>query len=135
MSVQSRFFIAVFVCCLPLSSQALRDLAAQRGIRIGAAADPSHFGESAYSTTLAREFNQLEPENAMKFGPIQPGPTTYNFGPPDALVAFAQTNKMSVRGHTLVWHNQNPGWLTGGTFTPEQLSSILHDHINTVVGH
>ena len=120
--------------CAPLFGQALRDLAGQRGIKVGAAVDPQYFAETAYATTLAREFNQVEPENAMKFGPIHPGPATYDFGPADAIVAFAQTNGMAVRGHNLVWYNQLPGWLTTGGYTPAQLSSILLDHINTVVG-
>src|SRR5579871_289298 len=60
----------------PLTAQSLRQLADQRGIKIGSAVDPSHFGESQYTTTLSREFSQVEPENAMKFGPIHPGPTT-----------------------------------------------------------
>ena len=45
----------------------------------------------------------------MKFGPIHPDPNTYNFGPADAIVAFAQAHGMAVRGHTLVWHNQVAG--------------------------
>src|SRR5947207_4140557 len=118
-----------------LPAQSLRQLADQRGIRISAAVDPSHFSESLYSTTLSREFNQVEPENAMKFGPIHPSQSTYNFGPPDSIVSFAKSNNMAVRGHTLVWYNQNPSWLTNGQFTPAQLSAILKDHINTVVGH
>jgi endo-1,4-beta-xylanase len=130
-----RVLIWVVAFWVSLPAQTLRDLAAQRGIRIGAAADPAHLNETLYAGTLSREFNQLEPENAMKFGPIHPGPTTYNFGPPDALVSFARTNNMAVRGHTLVWHNQTPTWLTGGNYLPAQLSAILHDHINTVVGH
>lgn len=129
-----RFAVVVLACCVSLAAQPLRQLAGQRGIRIGAAADPSHFSETLYADTLGREFNQLEPENAMKFGPIHPGPTTYNFVPPDSLVTFARAHNMAVRGHTLVWHNQNPGWLTNGNFTPDQLASILHDHINTVMG-
>jgi endo-1,4-beta-xylanase len=116
-------------------AQPLRSLASQRGIHIGAAADPSHFADPSYTATLAREFNQLEPENAMKFGPIHPGPTTYNFGPPDALASFARDHRMAVRGHTLVWHNQIPAWLTRGSYTPGQLSAILQDHIDTVLGH
>lgn len=133
----SRIYLAAIalLASVPSTAQPLRDLADQRGIRIGAAVDPSHFAESAYASTLAREFNQVEPENAMKFGPIQPGPATFNFAPPDAIVAFANSHNMAVRGHTLVWHNQNPGWLTNGNYTPAQLSSILQNHINTVVGH
>jgi len=42
---------------------------------------------------------------------------------------------MKVRGHTLVWHRQNPAWLTQGQFTPEQLAKLLETHIKTVVGH
>ena len=40
---------------------------------------------------------------------------------------------MAVRGHMLVWYNQLPCWLTRGDFTPPQLSSLLQDHIHTVV--
>jgi endo-1,4-beta-xylanase len=125
--------LAVLLMAASLAAQTLRQLADQRGIRIGAAADPARLGEALYGATLAREFNQLEPENAMKFGPIHPGPSTYNFAPADALVAFAKENKMAVRGHTLVWHQQNPSWLTGGGYAPEQLASILESHITAVV--
>jgi endo-1,4-beta-xylanase len=126
-------WFAVSVSGLP--AQPLRQLTDQRGIRLGAAADPSHFSEALYADTLAREFSQIEPENAMKFGPIHPGPSAYNFGPPDALVSFARQHNMSVRGHTLVWHNQLPSWLTNGTYTTTQLSGILHDHISAVADH
>ena len=119
----------------PLSAQSLRDLVDQRGIRFGAAVAPSHFSEMEYAAVLAREFNQVEPENLMKFGLIHPGPTTYNFGPADSIVDFAQAHGMVVRGHTLVWHNQVAGWVKSGNYTPEQLSSILREHIQTVVGH
>src|SRR5579864_2801252 len=131
----SGLLTALVFCCLPAMAQPLRGLASQRGIRIGSAADPSHFGDPSYAATLAREFDQLEPENAMKFGPIHPGPATYNFGPPDMLVSFARDHRMAVRGHTLVWHNQNPSWLTRGNYTSDQLSTVLQDHIKTVVGH
>ena len=130
--------LRVAACVLALSTallaQPLRDLAAQRLIHIGAAVDPQYFGETAYAATLSREFNQVEPENAMKFGPIQPGPTTYFFNDADAIVSFAQAHNMAVRGHNLVWDQQNPTWLTSGNYTPTQLSAILLGHINTVVG-
>lgn len=116
------------------TAQTLRDLAAERGIRIGAAVDPSHLNESQYDYTLSREFNQLTAENAMKFEAIHPGIRTYSFNDVDALVTYGEKNQMAVRGHTLVWQNQNPAWLTEGTFTPAERSAILEDHIRTVVG-
>jgi endo-1,4-beta-xylanase len=126
-------FLTISTAIAP--AQTLRDLAAQRGIHVGSAANTTYLSENAYVTTLGTEFNQLEPENDMKFGPIHPGVTTYNFGPADQLVSYAQKQNMAVRGHTLVWHNQLPPWLTSGNYTPDQLNQILHDHITTVVGH
>jgi endo-1,4-beta-xylanase len=125
----------VLIGCLPLPGQTLRELADARGIRFGAAVAPNHLDEEAYAVTLAREFDQAEPENAMKFGPIHPQPKSYNFAPADAVVAFAEAHKMAVRGHTLVWHNQVAPWVKNGNFTPEQLAAILEEHIRTVVGH
>lgn len=130
-----RLLLVCALLLLPLQAQTLRDLAERRGIRIGSAAAPAHLTEQSYAETLAREFNQVEPENAAKFGPIHPALATYNFAALDAIVAFAQAHKMAVRGHTLVWHNQNPAWLTGGHYTPGQLSDILHEHIRNVVQH
>jgi endo-1,4-beta-xylanase len=126
--------ILFVLAAAPLFGQSLRDLADQRNIRVGTAVDPSHFSETAYADTLAREFSQVEPENAMKFQPIHPGVSTYSFTQPDAIVAFARSHNMVVRGHTLVWYQQNPNWLINGNYSPDQLSSILQDHIATVVG-
>src|SRR5207302_5692752 len=48
---------------------------------------------------------------------------------------FAQAKGMLVHGHTLVWHDQNPAWLTGGNWTASTLTAVLYDHIDNVVGH
>lgn len=116
-------------------TQTLRDLAAARNIHIGTAVTPSHLNEPGFAKTLAREFNQVEPENSLKFGPIHPALDKYDFAPGDALVTFAQEHQMVVRGHTLVWHNQLPNWLKTGEHTPAELKQILQDHIAKVVGH
>jgi len=129
------FLALVSAGCLVISAQPLRDLAAQRNLRIGAAVDPSHFSEAAYTDTLAREFNQVTAENAMKFDATQPAQTTFSFTQADSIVSFARANNMAVRGHTLVWYNQVPRWVTTGNFTAQQLSDILQNHIKTEVGH
>ena len=112
----------------------LRDLAANQGIWIGSEVSDKQLRESGYRDTLRREFNLLTPENQMKWGPIHPERDRYNFIGADAIVNFAQTNGMRSHGHTLCWHNQNPGWLTDGRFTRTEMINILRDHIHTVVG-
>lgn len=122
---------------LALQGQDLRLLCEQRGIKLGAAADPTRIldtKEIVYAATLGWEFNQIEPENAMKFGPIHPSQASYSFGPADTIVNFSNAVGQVVRGHTLVWHSQNPDWLTKGNFSSKELSDILQSHINTVVG-
>jgi endo-1,4-beta-xylanase len=117
----------------------LRQAAEARHITIGAAAASRYLTEAEYSAILGSEFSQLQAENEMKFGPIHPRPDTdskpYDFKGGDALVAFAQSHNMVVRGHTLVWHNQLPDWVTKGSYHPARLADILHGHIKTVMAH
>jgi endo-1,4-beta-xylanase len=111
----------------------LRKLAEKRDILIGVATSGSYLNDPLYEQTLAREFNLLTPENALKFGPLSPAPGQYDFTEADAIIAFAQEHDMQVRGHTLVWTNQLPEWLTQGNWSREELIDILHNHITTTV--
>src|SRR3712207_7406660 len=63
-----------------------------------------------YTTLFRSQFNSLTPENAMKMGPIHPEENRYFWQDADAIVDFAQSNGMKVRGHTLCWHQQTPKW-------------------------
>ncbi len=116
-------------------STTLRQLAVPHNVLIGAAADSPQLSESNYASVLGSEFSQLQAENEMKFGLIHPQRGTYDFSGGDALVSFAQAHNMMVRGHTLVWYQQVPDWVTNGGFAATDLSNILQDHINTVMGH
>lgn len=119
-----------------IQTETLRSLAERRGLFIGTAVNARALrDDAAYRETLAREFNLLTPENEMKFGSMVQEPNVYNFGPADEIVAFARANDMSLRGHTLVWHNQNPSWLRPENFTRSQAIELLEKHIFTVVGH
>src|ERR1041384_5158072 len=127
------------VCALAIAPAAiaapLRTSATAKGLFVGAAVNMTPFrNEPIYNETLRREYNLLVAENAFKFDALHTARTTFNFTDADALVAFAQANGMAIRGHTLVWHNQLPGWLTGGSFTRDEVIAILRDHIMTVVG-
>jgi endo-1,4-beta-xylanase len=115
--------------------QSLREAAQGSGVLIGAAVRPTQLSEMAYASTLAREFNLLEPEDALKWEVVHPEPQRFDFSQADQIVDFALRHDMKVRGHTLVWHRQNPKWLTDGNYTSGELAEILEKHIKTVVGH
>jgi endo-1,4-beta-xylanase len=127
------------IAAAPPPDATLRQSAAAHHITIGAAAASKYLGEADYAAILGSEFSQLQAENEMKFGPIHPRPDTdpnpYDFKGGDALVAFAQSHNMVVRGHTLVWHTQVPTWVNKGGYTSAQLAEILHGHISTVMKH
>ena len=112
----------------------MRALAEEKDFYIGVAVNGWYLNDQQYANTLTREFNILTAENAMKFGPLSPEPGQYNFTEADAIMYFAIENGMRVRGHTLVWTNQLPAWLTEGQWTRDELIQILHDHITTLVG-
>lgn len=112
----------------------LRASADRRGFLVGAAVTAQPLGnDSSYQDTLKREFNVVVAENVFKWEVIHPAKRKYDFTEADALVAFAEANGMAIRGHTLVWHNQLPAWLTGGDFTRDESIAILRDHINTLM--
>jgi endo-1,4-beta-xylanase len=87
---------------------------------------------------ILQHFNSLTPENAMKMGPIHPKENEYYWKDADSIIAFAQRNKLKVRGHTLLWHQQTPAWLfvdaQGAKVSKEVLLQRLKDHITTVAG-
>ncbi|WP_427920496.1 endo-1,4-beta-xylanase [Streptomyces sp. cg40] len=111
----------------------LRDLAAAKGKVVGTAVTGSKLTGS-YGDIAGAQFGSLTPGNAMKWGTVEPTQGSFNWTEADQIVAFAQAHNQQVRGHTLVWHSQNPSWLTNGTWTSAQLSSLLQNHISTEVG-
>jgi GH35 family endo-1,4-beta-xylanase len=114
----------------------LRSLASAKGVNIGIAVGPTLFDElePEYAETLAREFNMIVPENAMKWGAVEPAPNQFVWSLPDAIVKIAQKNKQKVRGHTLVWHEQLPNWVHQITDRNAMLAA-LKNHIQTTVTH
>ena len=111
----------------------LRAAAAQSGRYFGAAVVPSLLSDPAYSSTLNREFSSVVAENAMKWDATEPARGQFNFSGGDQIVSYAQSQGMSVRGHTLVWHAQQPGWVQG--LTGNDLRQAMLNHIAGVAGH
>ena len=105
---------------------------------IGVAVNPRMVQPGPDADLIRAQFNSLTPENAMKMGPIHPEESRYFWRDADAIVDFAQQNKLKVRGHTLCWHNQTPRWFftdsTGNQVGREVLLARLKQHISDVVG-
>ena len=103
---------------------------------VGVAVSPAGL-KGAEGELIKQQFNSVTPENAMKMGPIHPEENRYNWRDADEIVQFAQDNKLRVRGHNLLWHEQTPKWLfknaDGTSVSKEVLLRRLKDHIDTVV--
>ena len=108
----------------------------------GGAIEPAEASSPRHVELMKLHLNSLTCGNAMKVGPIHPAEATYSFANADAIANFARANGMTMRGHTLVWHSQNPDWLFKDDAgvdllpTPENKALMLkrlEDHIRTVV--
>jgi endo-1,4-beta-xylanase len=119
----------------PPNTATLAQNAAKHSLMVGAAADSPYLSDSSYAATLGSQYNELTAENEMKFASVAPTSATETYTGADALVSFAQAHQMAVRGHTLVWYQQVPTWVTTGGYTSSQLSQILQDHITNEMTH
>jgi endo-1,4-beta-xylanase len=132
---------------LPATSPPVQtDLAKLREVynnyfKIGAALEPNQL-EGKSRELLDLHFNAVVAENAMKPGSINSVKGTYNFESADRLAKFARDNKVNMRFHTLVWHQQAADWMfvadDGSALTPspankELVLQRLKDYLGVVV--
>src|SRR5258707_15658019 len=72
------FVLATAALCLGFGAggreRSLREAAQGSGMFIGTAVRPAQLSEAAYASTLAREFNMLEPEDVLKWEEVHPSP-------------------------------------------------------------
>jgi endo-1,4-beta-xylanase len=107
--------------------------AAQSGRYFGTAIASGRLGDSAYTTIASREFNMVTPENEMKIDATEPQRGQFNFTSGDRVYNWAVQNGKKVRGHTLAWHSQQPGWMQ--SLSGSTLRQAMIDHINGVMAH
>jgi endo-1,4-beta-xylanase len=113
----------------------LRDLADKAETEFGVSySAPEPGPRNLYQAAVAENFNSITIEGPVSWSWMHRNVGGYDFGLADRVVKFAKDNKIQVRGHPLVWEGDLfPSWLTGGSYTPDQLRSIMTDHIRTVV--
>lgn len=143
---RKNYAMFVLLCCLatcsPIVAQKQRTLkeAFKNDFMIGAALNRNQiFEKDARGAEIVRtHFNSITPENILKWALVHPKPDKYDFVASDRLVEFGEKHGMFIVGHTLVWHNQTPGWVfedeQGKPVDRETLLSRMREHIFTVVG-
>ncbi len=122
----------------------LRDYAKAAGKSIGVAVPVWRYNltdmNNAKTSTVVTQFNLVEAENEMKIDATEPSQNNFSLWDAKKLTTFADTHGMEVRGHTLVWHSQVPGWISqdgkknNHGWTKDQLTDIMQNHINGVAG-
>lgn len=78
---------------------------------IGAAFDRMYMNDSRYTTLAAEEFNMITPGWELKWAHTEPQQGHYTYEEADEIIAYALKNKMMLRGHTLIWHEEVPDWV------------------------
>ncbi|ORY68567.1 putative endo-1,4-beta-xylanase [Pseudomassariella vexata] len=123
---------------LPIALAQLNKLAEAAGkLYLGSATDNSELSNSSYLAIISDtdEFGEITPGNGQKWQYTEPSQGTFSYTSGDQIVDLAEANGQLVRCHTLVWHSQLPSWVSSGSWTTAQLTSIIQTHIANEVSH
>ncbi|MFI9584300.1 endo-1,4-beta-xylanase [Streptomyces sp. NPDC052236] len=110
----------------------LGELAVAKGRYFGTATDVTP-ADPRYAQIRDSEFNQITPGNRMKWMYTEPSQGQFDYVAADATVATAEAHNQQVRGHTLVWHSQLPGWVNN--VPADQLLGVMRNHITNEATH
>ncbi|MBQ8332172.1 MAG: endo-1,4-beta-xylanase [Clostridia bacterium] len=106
-------------------------------LKIGAAVNTWNLREDSDDyRVIRRHFNVFTLENQSKPEPVHPEENRWVFEPVDRFAAFGEEAGVTLRGHTLVWHSQVPGWFFRDgeeTASAELLLNRMREHITTMV--
>jgi endo-1,4-beta-xylanase len=111
----------------------LNSLAAAKGRYIGSATDNGELSDSSYTSVLGSEFGSITPGNSMKWDTTEPTQGQFNFTRGDVIRDLAQQHNQLLRGHTLVWHSQLPGWVS--SLPSSQVQAAMENHITKEAAH
>lgn len=114
------------------TEKTVRKAADKKHLIFGTAIQPASITTPAERQLIKDNFNLIVPENTMKWQNLRPNADFWNWSDMDAMVAFAQKNKIQMRGHTFVWHQQNPPYVNN-LKTREAAIALLDDHITTTM--
>jgi endo-1,4-beta-xylanase len=117
----------------PDAGTTLGSAASGTGRYFGTAVSASKLSDSVYTGILSREFSMITPENEMKIDATEPSQNQFSYGNADRIVAQATSQGARLRGHTLAWHSQQPGWMQ--SMEGSALRSAMLNHVTQVATH
>lgn len=88
--------------------------------------------EPEYRAALETYCQQLTPEYGLFWDYLRPTRDQFNFDFVDKVLAFAEANEMTMRGHALVWYAAMPNW-TKEIGSADEAERELKTHIEKVV--
>ncbi|MBR8741970.1 1,4-beta-xylanase [Nocardiopsis sp. MG754419] len=113
----------------------LPGLADAHGIKLGVAVAVDPLREDpAYREIVTDHYTSMTAENAMKWVHVQPERYAFDWSGPDTVVDFAEDHDLDLRGHTLLWHNQQPAWVAEGHYDADGLRAVMREHIQALLG-
>jgi len=86
-----------------------------------------------YPSFIAKHFNAITVQNAMKMRMMRPKEDIYSFEKSDLAVDFATKHNLRLHGHCLVWHVSEPEWMKKYEEDSLKMGQLMEDHIRTVV--
>ena len=112
-SRRNRFAVAKLCCVVAVSLALLprpsfAQLAASKSKFVG---NVIGNGFSIRTANYLKYWNQVTAENAGKWGSVEFSPGNYSWTQLDSIYNFAKSNGLPYRHHTLVWGNQEPGFI------------------------
>jgi len=107
--------------------------AAQSGRYFGTAIAAPKLGDSTYTGILRTEFNAVTAENEMKWDATEPSPGSFNYTSGDRILNQGVAQGAKIRGHALLWHQQQPSWARSLSGTALRTAAI--NHVTQVATH
>ncbi len=89
--------------------------------------------DAGYRKLLIEHADIIVPMNMLKWSSVHHTKGSFDFERADEIIEFARLHGKAIRGHTLLWYDNNPKWVEEIT-SPREAEKVLVDHIEQVVG-
>ncbi|MCL2578057.1 MAG: endo-1,4-beta-xylanase [Defluviitaleaceae bacterium] len=109
----------------------------EKHFMLGNIASPGDLDVPEFEQMYRHHYNAVTAENVMKPVYITSAPGVYDFSEADRIVEWAEKNKITMIGHTLVWHGQSAPWLNRSAdespLTRAEAKANMEEFIKTYV--